>query len=68
MPKKSAMQDTVEKTTLAEIFSRGPSIFCCPPPKPAFEVWWENRCNKQLKGKALAKAAFDAAIKEMCDV
>lgn len=58
MPKRKPLQNTVEPTTLAEIFAKGPSVFSCPQPEAAFDTWWDKNRNKKLKGKALARAAF----------
>lgn len=47
-------------------FDQGLKIFSSPEPPTAFETWWKNH-DKTLSGKALAKAAFNEAIRQMND-
>jgi len=47
-------------------FNEGTKIFSSPEPPTAFEVWWKKH-DKSLSGKALAKAAFNEAIRQMND-
>jgi hypothetical protein len=33
--------------------------------EPAFETWWREKCNQKLTGKALAKSAWNEALRQM---
>jgi hypothetical protein len=67
MPKRHKnILDDIRPTTIHEIINRGPSLFCSPAPMTAFEEWWVRKREKSLKGKALARAAYSAAVKELC--
>ncbi len=64
-PAGKRLSESIVPKTLAELASRGTRQFTAPPPMTAFDEWWHYRRNKKLTGKALAKAAYSDALREM---